>query len=87
MVKMQYTITSKITLTNFAANYDCNAYGAGTYNNTDCVTGANGGSVPGGLADTGYNIIIPAALGLALILAASILLIKRAARRKRHQTN
>lgn len=87
MVKMQYTTTNKFnTFTIFAADYDCNAYGAGTYNNTDCVTGTPGTSNPGGsLSDTGYNIILPVALALALILAAIILLVKRMRRHKQSQ--
>jgi hypothetical protein len=81
MVKMQYSISHHSNLTLLAANYDCAAYSAGTYNNTDCSVASS--SATGGLADTGYNIIIPAALGLALLLAATILIVKRIVRRKK----
>jgi LPXTG-motif cell wall-anchored protein len=79
---MQYITSSKIgNLVHFAASYDCNAYGAGTYNNDTCstATGANTGILP----DTGYNIIIPVAFALALIIAASILFFKKAMRRRK----
>lgn len=88
---MQYTPTNTTPLTLFAANYDCNAYGAGSYNNAECATTSTGdGGSPaenpsGGLADTGYNIIIPVALGLALIIAGAILLVKKLLRKKRAQ--
>ena len=71
-------------LTLFAADYGCNAYGQGTYNNNACATqAANGGTTApaGGLADTGYDVIIPIALGLALIIAGGILLVKRLKRK------
>jgi len=71
-------------LTHFAADYDCNAYGQGTYNNNACATQTTDGGTTapsGGLADTGYDVIIPIALGLALIIAGGILLAKRLKRR------
>lgn len=57
--------------------YNCGAYGAGTYDGA-CTTGSNSG---GSLADTGYNILLPLALGLALVVAAAILIVKRLRRR------
>lgn len=87
---MQYIYNNNLShLTTFAANYDCNTYGAGTYNETNCGTTTDPSTdtptnpIGGGLADTGYNIIIPVALGLALIIAGIILLVKRLARRKK----
>jgi hypothetical protein len=77
---MQYTINTTISpLVQFAASYDCNAYGRGTYNNAECNTTAdpNTPSDGGLLPDTGWNIIIPVAFALALILAASILFAKK----------
>ncbi|HEX6415959.1 MAG TPA: LPXTG cell wall anchor domain-containing protein [Candidatus Saccharimonadales bacterium] len=71
-------------LTHFAADYDCNAYSQGTFNNNACATqSADGGSTApsGGLADTGYDVIIPVALGLALVIAGGILLVKRMKRK------
>jgi hypothetical protein len=60
--------------------YSCDAYGAGAYNSTSSCTTTTGAS--SGLADTGYNILLPAALGLALIIAAAILIVKRIVRRR-----
>lgn len=68
-----------------AQNYSCDTYGQNNYGecaevSTEPVP-ANGGI----LANTGYEIIIPAALALALIAAAAILLgkiIKRRLSRK-----
>ncbi len=61
------------------AQYNCGAYGADTYNSNTCTTstGANGGF----LADTGYNVLLPLALGAAIVIAGIILLVKRLKRR------
>ncbi len=75
-----------------AANYDCAAYGAGDYSNNVCntsnsgdttqgttgtSTNSNPGSVADELANTGYDILLPAALALAIIIASAIFLIKK----------
>ena len=67
----------------FGTTYNCGAYGAGSYNETNCQTntGTNGNS--GGLADTGYDIIIPVALAGALIIAGVILLVRKLLRKKK----
>lgn len=62
--------------------YSCDAYGANAYS-ASCTTST--GSDGGPLADTGYNILLPLALGVALIIAAAILVIKRLMRRHRAQ--
>lgn len=64
------------------------AYGSGNYNSTtyngQTQTGTQTGSnSSNGLADTGYDIIIPVALAAALIIAGVILLVKRAGRNKK----
>jgi hypothetical protein len=84
MVKMQHTPNILNNFTLLAADYDCNAYNSGAYNNTDCNTTA---STPSGglLSDTGYNVIIPVALGLAIILASLILLVTRFLRHRRQR--
>ena len=87
-----------------AANYNCGAYGAGSYDaNSSCDTqsggnnggtgssnggtgtttngGSNGGTGP--LADTGYNIIIPVVLGLAVLAAGIVLVVKKLTRRQK----
>jgi len=58
--------------------YSCDAYGANAYS-AACTTST--GSDGGFLADTGYNILLPMALGVALIIAAIILLVRRLRRR------
>jgi hypothetical protein len=63
------------------AQYSCGAYGANAYDNSSCTT-STGTDTGGGLADTGYNILLPAALGLAVIIAGVILLVKRLRRVK-----
>jgi len=65
------------------ADYNCDAYGANAYGQCAVTTG-NGGGL---LAATGYNLIIPVAFGLALIIAATAWLIKIALRRRQQKTN
>ena len=60
----------------FAADYNCAAYGAGNYNsNESCQTLTNGGS----LADTGTNVAIGVTGGVLLIAVglASFILLRR----------
>lgn len=62
-----------------AVTYSCNAYGAGTYNNNDeCVTGTGTATTPEQtLSSTGYDILVPAGVGVAFIALAVAILIKR----------
>lgn len=64
---------------NFAADYNCGVYGAGTYQNAACGTEPAGG----GLADTGYDVLLPIFLGISLVVAGAILLAKRWLRKRR----
>ena len=57
----------------FAATYNCNAYGAGTYSNSQTCGAADSG----GLANTGVDFWIPLALGVALFVGGIALLIRR----------
>lgn len=61
-----------------AASYGVDAYGANAYNvsTTETTTPPSTPPSSGLLADTGYNVIIPAAFALAIILASIILLVK-----------
>jgi hypothetical protein len=61
--------------------YSCDAYGANAYS-AECTTSTSPAPSGGMLADTGYNILLPLALGLALIIASVILLVKRMKRRR-----
>lgn len=56
----------------FAATYNCNAYGAGTYSNSQTC-----GTTSGGLANTGADFWIPLALGAALFIGGVAILIRR----------
>lgn len=62
----------------FAADrYNQDAYGSGAYQE---VLGSETGTSPtagGPLANTGYDIIIPAALGVAVVIASGVLLVRR----------
>jgi hypothetical protein len=59
------------------ADYSCDTYGVNAYG--QCAATAN----TGGLAGTGYNIIIPVAFGLALIIASAMWLFKVYRRNKK----
>lgn len=70
-----------------AAGYSCDAYGVNNYG--ECSTAASSSSTGsansnGWLANTGYDILLPLALGLSIIIAAIILAIKTL-RRRTHQ--
>ncbi len=67
----------------FAAEYNCAAYGAGAYNSEQsCATLTNSGSA---LADTGTNVTIGLTGGILLVAVSVALLI--ATRRKKVKTN
>lgn len=70
-------------ITRFAVTYDCNAYGASTYNNNEaCATTATNpgtttnGTASTGLAPTGTDIAIAIGCGLALIVIGAIIILK-----------
>ncbi len=72
----------KYTYKIFGTTYGEGAYNSTTYNGKNQTsTGTNTNS--GGLADTGYDVIIPVALGAALVIAGVILLVKRLLRKKK----
>lgn len=79
---MQYTYQNNNFII-LAVAYSCGAYGADTYSSTSSCSTVS--SPRGGLAETGYNIIIPVALALALLLAGTILVARRIIRRKRNR--
>jgi len=70
-------------LNNFAANFNCNAYGAGNYNsgqNCTTTTGSSGTASAGGtsgLVNTGVHVVLPIILGVALIAAAVVLFLRK----------
>lgn len=64
-----------------AAGYSCDAYGANAYGECSTITSSPAGSSGNFLADTGYDILLPLALGLSIIIAAIILAVKTLRRR------
>ena len=64
-----------------ATNYSCDAYGANAYGQCS-TTAANGQSNGGLLANTGFDVLLPLSLGLAIVIASLILLVKRVVRSK-----
>lgn len=62
------------------SNYNDGAYGTSTYNGESTGTGSEGSG--GDLAYTGYDVIVPAALGIAIVIASAILLAKKLLRRR-----
>jgi|GEM_PF-1163868 len=79
-----------LRITAQASNYDCGAYGAGNYNEGSCQastggsTAGGGGSNGGGfLADTGYGVIIPVALAVAILAASIVYAVRQQIRRRR----
>lgn len=62
-----------------AVNYNEGVYGVGNYQQTGATSNDP-------LANTGYDIIVPVALGLSVIIASGVMLIQRLIRRKRTQS-
>jgi len=67
-----------------AQEYNCDAYGAGDYNECNGTAGASTGGTTqpssgetGPLANTGYDIIVPIALGIAVVGASAVMLVKK----------
>ena len=78
MTTKYYSLTLPHT---FAANYDCGAYGSGTYNQGQVcgasTTGSSSGTSGGGLVDTGVHVVLPIVLGLAIIVTAIVLFVRK----------
>ncbi|HRJ06143.1 MAG TPA: LPXTG cell wall anchor domain-containing protein [Candidatus Saccharibacteria bacterium] len=66
-----------------AAEYSCGTYGAGAYQSEQCETTSSGGGSGGLLPDTGYDVLIPLALGGALVIATVIFFVRKAWRSKK----
>jgi hypothetical protein len=60
----------------YFADYNCGVYGAGTYQ------GVCGASTSTDLADTGYDVLLPIFLGVSLVVAGAILVIRRWLRKR-----
>lgn len=74
----------KYTYKIFGTTYGEGAYNSTAYNGQNQTsTGTNTGNNSGGLADTGYDVIIPVALAAALIIAGLILLAKKLLSKKK----
>jgi LPXTG-motif cell wall-anchored protein len=69
-----------------ATGYGCDAYGANAYGEcSDTSTNAPGTADNNLLANTGYDILLPLALGLSILIASAILLFKRVRRHLRRR--
>ena len=59
-----------------AASYSTDAYGSGAYQEVQGTgTTTDTGTAP--LANTGYDVIIPVSIGLAIVIASVIVLVKK----------
>lgn len=68
----------------FAADYNCGTYGSGNYNVGQCAGSTNPGTQPGGgLADTGYDVLLPIFIGVSLLVAGAILMTRRWLRKRK----
>lgn len=68
-----------------ATEYNSDAYGAGTYNGQATEQTTPPPATPadsGPLANTGYDIIIPVALGIAIVGASALLMVKKLRNKK-----
>lgn len=71
-----------------AVTYNCDAYGANSYNsNEPCTTtsGSGDGSSGGSLVDTGVNVVLPIVIGLVLIIGPALYFIRRRLSKKQQQ--
>ena len=59
-----------------AATYNTDAYGSGAYQEVKS-TSTGTGTGTNLLANTGYDVIIPVSIGLAIVIASVILLVKK----------
>ncbi len=65
--------TMNVFYKQFAAEYNCAAYGSGSYNsNENCQTTTDGGA----LADTGTSVAVGITGGVLLIAVAVVILVK-----------
>lgn len=59
-----------------AATYSSDTYGSGAYQEVQGASTITNTSTPL-LANTGYDVLIPVSLGLAIIIASAIVLVKK----------
>jgi hypothetical protein len=64
----------------YLAEYNCGTYGSGNYQGVCGATSTD-------LADTGYDILLPIFLGISLVVAGAVLLIKRWLRKRAARRN
>lgn len=74
---------SILTSTQFLAEYGCGAYSAGTYQGA--CTGTTSSNPIDNLANTGYDVLLPIFIGIALLGAGGILLIRRWLRKRERE--
>lgn len=64
-------------LSQFAAEYDCGAYGVDAYNSAKSCAEITGSSADGGLAFTGADVMLPLGLGIVLIVSSIVMIVRR----------
>lgn len=67
-----------------SAEYNCESYGTGAYGTCATTTGSSpgGGTSGGALANTGFDIILPVSLAIAILVASVIYVFRRWRRHK-----
>jgi LPXTG-motif cell wall-anchored protein len=67
-----------------ATGYSCDAYGANAYGECSTASTSDPASNNNLLANTGFDVLLPLALGLSILIASVILLVKKVRRHKQH---
>lgn len=70
-----------LTYTVAEASYNCDTYGAGSYGECTAAAAENSTDPGSMLAETGYDVLLPLSLGLAIVIASAVLLVKKLRRR------
>lgn len=68
--------------THFFAQYGCGTYGGGNYEQGTCA--ATSSNPLDTLANTGYDVLIPIFIGVAIVVASGILLVRRMMRKRKN---
>jgi hypothetical protein len=68
-----------IKTSHFVAEYSCGTYSSGDYQGS-CATATSDA-----LANTGFDLLIPIFIGVSLVFASAVLLVRRMLRKRRQQ--
>jgi len=64
------------------AQYGCGAYGGGAYEQGTCATTSS--NPVNTLANTGYDVLIPIFIGISIVVATGVLLVRRIMRKRKN---